>query len=219
MLISTSLLESKSRTRRFLWLAFGLAGFTIVYNLAEGVVSTLFGFEDGALSLFGFGMDSFIEVISGLGIAHMVLRIQHDAEGKRDSFERTALKITGLCFYGLVGVLIVMSGYNLWIGHKPQTTRWGIIISVISILVMWALMRAKILVGKKLSSKAILADASCTKVCIYMSVVLLFSSAVYEWSGVGYLDILGTLALSYSSFKEGKECFDNLKSGDRCNCC
>ena len=48
-------------------LAFGLSIFTIVYNLGEGVVSTVFGFEDESLTLFGFGVDSFIEVISGLG--------------------------------------------------------------------------------------------------------------------------------------------------------
>ena len=111
--------------------AFGLAIFTIVYNLGEGVVSTLFGLEDESLTLFGFGVDSFIEVISGLGIAYMVLRIQSRPESTRDTFERTALKITGISFYVLVGALMIMSIYNLLTAHKPITTRWGVIISII----------------------------------------------------------------------------------------
>jgi len=45
-----------------------LAYITIFYNLAEGIVSVYFGLEDETLSLFGFGLDSFVEVISGVGI-------------------------------------------------------------------------------------------------------------------------------------------------------
>ena len=52
--------------------ALGLSVFTIVYNVVEGLVSTWLGFRDETLALFGFGIDSFIEVISGVGIAVMV---------------------------------------------------------------------------------------------------------------------------------------------------
>lgn len=108
-------------------MALGLAIFTIVYNTAEGVISTWLGYEDGTLSLFGFGADSFIEVISGIGIAHMVLRIQQNDNSKRDTFERTALRITGFSFYILVAGLVVTSIYNIYTGHKPATTFWEIV--------------------------------------------------------------------------------------------
>ena len=36
--------------------AFGLAVFTIVYNIVEGLISTYLGFEDESLALFGFGL-------------------------------------------------------------------------------------------------------------------------------------------------------------------
>jgi len=112
--------------------AFGLAVFTIVYNIAEGLISTDLGFEDESLALFGFGSDSFIEVISGLGIAHMILRIQNNPNSKRDDFERTALRITGIAFYILVFGLVITSFYNIWQAHQPLTTFWGVIISIIS---------------------------------------------------------------------------------------
>src|SRR5678815_4739385 len=55
-------------------LAFRLAVFTIIYNIAEGFIAAYFGYEDESMTLFGFGLDSFIEALSGLGIAHMILR-------------------------------------------------------------------------------------------------------------------------------------------------
>src|SRR5688572_19385525 len=97
--------------KRLYLTATGLIVFTIVYNLLEGFISIYFGFEEESLTLFGFGIDSFIEVISGVGIAHMIFRIRTKAAGNRDSFERTALKITGTAFYLLVAGLTITSIY------------------------------------------------------------------------------------------------------------
>jgi len=211
-------INTTSNTDRLYKLAFGLAIFTIIYNTAEGLVSTWFGYEDGTLSLFGFGADSFIEVISGIGIAHMILRIQNNHKSKRDKFEKTALKITGYSFYILVAGLVITSLYNVYTGHKPETTFWGVIISIISIGMMWILVIGKTRTGKLLNSEAILADAECTRVCIYMSVILLISSVVYEFTSFKYIDSIGTLGLSYFAFKEGKECFEKAKSDKHCSC-
>jgi divalent metal cation (Fe/Co/Zn/Cd) transporter len=198
--------------------AFGLALFTIVYNIVEGIVSTYFGYEDESLALFGFGIDSFIEVISGLGIAHMIMRIQFNPNSNRDKFEKTALLITGFSFYGLVIGLVITSIYNIGTGHKPETTFWGVIISIVSIVIMWALIVAKKKVGKQLDSDAILADAECTKVCIYMSIILLISSGLYELANLAYVDSIGTLGLAYFSFKEGAECFEKARHNKYCSC-
>lgn len=196
--------------------AFALALFTIFYNIAEGIISTHLGFEDESLALFGFGTDSFIEVISGLGIAHMVLRIQKNPDSNRDNFERTALRVTGTAFYLLVVGLVTTSLYNIWTGHKPLTTFWGVVISAISILVMWILVWWKRKVGNRLESAPILADANCTLVCVYMSIILLVSSGIYELFKFPYIDSIGTLGLAYFAFKEGKECFEKAKSNKHC---
>ena len=192
--------------------------FTIVYNLVEGLVSVYFGFEDESLTLFGFGIDSFIEVASGIGVAHMIYRVRRSPASSRDDFERTALGITGTAFYALVIGLTVTSIYNILRNHKPDTTFWGIVISAISIVIMWALIMGKTKVGRALNSPAILADAQCTKVCIYMSIILLTSSAIYEFARIPYVDSIGTLGLAYYSFREGRECFEKAKSEKVCGC-
>ncbi|MEJ2584591.1 MAG: cation transporter [Robiginitalea sp.] len=199
-------------------IALSLALFTILYNLLEGLISTYFGVQDESLALFGFGADSFIEVLSGLGIAHMVLRIQNHRDSPRDRFERTALRITGFAFYALVITLVSTGLYHIWTGHRPVTTVVGIVISTISIVVMWALVYGKRVVGRKLDSEPILADANCTLVCVYMSIILLVSSGIFELTGFRYIDSIGSLALAYFAFKEGRECFEKVNSEKYCGC-
>jgi divalent metal cation (Fe/Co/Zn/Cd) transporter len=205
-------------TGRIWNLALLLAIITVFYNVAEGLVSVYFGFQDETLSLFGFGLDSFIEVLSGIGIWHMVIRVKNNNDESRDNFEKTALKITGISFYLLTAGLLFTVIYNLYGEHKPETTFWGILISIISILTMIFLMRAKINIGKKANSAAIIADANCTKTCVYLSIILLFSSVLYEIFKIGFIDSAGALGIAYYAFKEGKESMDKSK-GKKCCCC
>ena len=107
--------------------------------------------------------------------------------------------------------------YNLFTGHKPETTLPGLIISLISIAVMWALVWGKRKVGKALKSAPILADANCTLVCIYMSLVLLGASLIYQFTGFGFVDSLGAIGLIYFSVREGKESFEKA-AGLECEC-
>jgi len=209
---------SQTSENKYWQYALWLALFTIFYNLAEGIVSVYFGAQDETLTLFGFGVDSFIEVMSGIGILAMVLRIRQNTNAPRSQFEQTALRITGTSFYLLAVGLGAISIYNLFTAHKPTTTLPGLIISLISIAIMWALVMCKRKVGRALDSSPILADANCTMVCIYMSVVLLSSSLIYQFTGFGFVDSLGALGLIYFSFNEGKEAFEKAAGIDD-DCC
>ena len=207
-------LEEKTSLYKFAGI---LALITIFYNLFEGSVSVFLGFEDETLSLFGFGVDSYVEVISGIGVWHMLRRIKQNQNATKDEFEITALKITGTAFYILTAGLAITAIVNLIVGHKPETTFWGIIISIISIFTMWLLIQQKMKVGKALNSSAIIADANCTKACLYLSVILLLSSAGYELTGFGGLDSIGAVLIGYFAFKEGRESFEKAK-GKTCSC-
>jgi divalent metal cation (Fe/Co/Zn/Cd) transporter len=192
--------------------AYNLSLFTIFYNILEGIISMALGYSDETLSLFGFGADSFIEVMSGIGIAVMLQRIKRNQDSSVIPFEKTALRITGTAFYLLSAGLFAGIIFNLIRHHKPETTFWGIIISLVSIAVMYWLMSAKRSTGIKLNSKPIISDASCTKICIYMSLVLLASSLVYELTGFAYADSIGAAGLIYFSISEGKEAFEKIQN-------
>jgi len=195
-----------------------LALITIFYNIIEGIVSVSFGIKDETIALFGFGVDSFVEVISGVGIWHMLRRLRQNGDKKLDRFEKDALRVTGTAFYILTTGLVITAAVNLYQGNKPETTLWGILVSVVSILTMWALIHYKTKVGKQLDSEAILADAACTKVCIQLSLVLLFASAGYELTGIGWLDSIGAVLIAWLSFREGRESFQKAKGNMACGC-
>jgi divalent metal cation (Fe/Co/Zn/Cd) transporter len=194
-----------------------LAIITVFYNILEGIAAIYFGLNDETLVLFGFGLDSFVEVISGIGIWHMVLRIQKNGNEQQDIFEKRALKITGSAFYLLTIGLIISSVYNLISGAQPETTFWGVIISGLSIGVMWWLIREKRIVGTALNSDAIIADANCTRACMQLSVILMVSSLGYELFEIGSIDAIGSLLIAGIAFREGKESFE--KSENQGNCC
>lgn len=199
--------------------AAALAIFTIAYNFIEGIVSVFFGMKDETLALFGFGVDSFIETISGIGILTMVFRLKKYGEHNKGRFEKLALQITGWCFFLLAAVLLVNGIINFKNDIKPETTIPGIIITALSVIVMLWLVSAKRKVGKKLNSQPIIADANCSLVCVYMSVVVLLSSLFYEIFHIGWIDLLGTAGIIYFSVKEGLESFEKAKRQDYgCSC-
>ncbi|MDI6744643.1 MAG: cation transporter [Thermodesulfovibrionales bacterium] len=165
----------------------------------------------------GFGIDSFVEVISGIGIWHMIRRMKKNNGNAYDIFERDALKVTGTAFYILTAGLAVTAVINLYRGHNPETTFWGIVISAISIASMWLLIHYKTKVSRQMNSPAILADARCTKVCVYLSIVLLIASTGYELTGIGGFDSIGAIGIAAFSFKEGREAYEKAK-GNLCSC-
>jgi divalent metal cation (Fe/Co/Zn/Cd) transporter len=211
-----AIISPKNQQYKF---AFGLSLLTIIFAFVEAIFSTYYGYNDESLTLFGFGVGSFIEIISAIGVARMIIRIRQNENSDRSNFEKTALRITGACFYILVAGLVITSAYNIYTAHKPETTLSGVVIALCSIILMLILFYGKTRVGEQLNSEAILADASCTKVCIYMSLVLLVVSGLYEIANFQYFDTIGTLGIAYFSFKEGKECFEKAKTNAQCACC
>jgi hypothetical protein len=194
-----------------------LAILTIGYNLVEGLVSMALGGADETLALFGFGVDSFIEVISAAGVWHMLRRIRDNCGETLDAFEQRALRITGWAFHALTAGLVLMAGLNLVQQHKPETTVWGVLVSLVSMSFMWLLIHHKTRIGTALGSAAILADAACSRACLYLSMVLLVSSAGFELTGIGSLDAIGALLIAWFTWQEGREALGKAR-GLSCAC-
>ncbi len=204
------------RIRKLYSWALTLAVITVVYNLAEGLVSVFFGLKSETLTLFGFGADSVIETISALGVTQMVVRIKMNPASDKSRFEILALKITGWCFYVLAGVLVISGVLDAIGGHQPASTLPGMIIALVAIVSMGLLYYFKLTVGKKLQSAPIIADAKCSLVCLYMSLVLLAASGLWYLFRIPYIDLAGTAALVYFSVSEGHEAFEKAEGIETC---
>ena len=84
---------------------------------------------------------------------------------------------------------------------------------------MWALIHFKVKVGTALNSQAILADAGCTRICLILSGVLLAASLIYQLTGIGWVDSMGSISMAWLSFREGREAFEKASGIGGCGCC
>src|SRR5262245_26740637 len=126
----------------------GLEYFTIGWNVLEGLVAVVAGMMAGSISLVGFGIDSFIEVTSG---ATLLWRMSVDAdEERRETNERRALRIVGVCFLALAGYVAFESIGDLVQRNAPEHSMAGIVLACVSLVVMPLLSRAKRKVGNAL---------------------------------------------------------------------
>ncbi len=177
--------------------------FTIAWNTLEGLVAILAGVIAGSISLVGFGIDSFIEVVSG---AALMWRMAVDADiRQRERSERRALRVVGLCFVGLAVYITYESITDLLQKRAPEHSFPGIILASISLIVMPLLSRAKHKVGSELGSAAMHADARQTEFCTYLSAILLGGLVMNATFGLWWADPAAALVMVPIIAKEGIE--------------
>lgn len=186
--------------------------FTISWNVLEGVVALIAGAISGSISLVGFGVDSFIEVISA---AVLVWRMSVDANvHRRERNERLALRIVGFCFMAL-SVFIGYESIADLIRHQgPERSIPGIALAFVSLLVMPLLSHAKRKVGTALGSAAMHADAKQTDFCVYLSAILLVGLLMNALFGLWWSDSLAALVMVPIIAREGLEGI----RGETCHC-
>ena len=144
--------------------------FTIAWNAIEGLLAVIFGAIAGSISLVGFGLDSFLELMSG---SVLLWRMSADADvARREVNERRALRIVGICFLLLAVYIGFESSADLMGKRAPEHSLPGIILACVSLAVMPILSSAKRRVGHELNSRAMQADAKQTDFCAYLSAFL-----------------------------------------------
>ena len=177
--------------------------FTIAWNTVEGLVAVVTGAIAGSISLVGFGLDSFIEVTSGVVL---LWRMSVDArESERERNEKRALRIVGLCFLLLAIYIAFECGSDLWFKRAPEHSIPGIVLACVSLLVMPLLSRSKRKVGSALSSAAMHADAKQTQFCTYLSAILLVGLILNAAFGLWWADPVAALIMVPIIAKEGIE--------------
>jgi divalent metal cation (Fe/Co/Zn/Cd) transporter len=187
--------------------------FTIAWNILEGGVAVIAGLFAGSISLVGFGIDSFIEVTSGVAL---LWRMSVDADvQRRERNERLALRIVGLCFVALAAYLGFESIADLIRRQAPEHSVPGIILACVSLIVMPLLARAKRKVGTSLGSRAMHADAKQTDFCVYLSAILLAGLLLNAIFGLWWADPVAALIMAPIIAKEG---FEGIR-GEACQDC
>lgn len=175
-----------------------LAVASVAYNAIEAVIALAAGMVAGSVALVGFGLDSLIEVSSGLII---VWQFRSRTPVSR---ERLALRLISLSFFAVAAYVMVESTLTLVTSAEPKSAPVGIGLAATSLLVMPFLSRAQRRTGQALHSTSVVADSRQTMLCTYMSAVLLAGLVLNATAGWWWADPVAGLAIAAIAVKEGR---------------
>jgi divalent metal cation (Fe/Co/Zn/Cd) transporter len=185
---------------------------TVGWNLVEGAIAISAALAAGSVALLGFGIDSFVESVSG---SVLVWRLRAEAGGGRDKatierFELRAERLVGFSFFALAAYIVFDALTTLLSQERPDASPVGIALTAVSIGVMLWLARAKRRTAAELGSRALAADAEQTQACWYLSVVVLTGIGLNALFGWWWADPAAALGVSVILVREGREAW----SGD-----
>lgn len=183
-----------------------LAAASVAYNLAEGAIAITAGNVAGSSALVGFGLDSLVEVSSGLVI---LWQFRH---AMPESRERSAQRLIALSFLALAAYLTIDAGHTLVTGAEPDGSTVGIGLAVASLAVMPFLSLWQRRTGRELGSASVQGDGTQTLLCTYLSAVLLVGLVLNATLGWSWADPVAALVIAAVAAKEGRESW----RGDGC---
>src|SRR6267154_3217296 len=181
-----------------------LEGVTVGYNALEGIVAIAAGLAAGSVALTGFGIDSVIEVTSGV-VLWWRLRAELGAARVGPAVEARAARWAGILLLALAVYIVVESGRRLLTGDRPGESVVGIVLTALSLVVMPLLARAKLRVAASLGSGALRADAHETIVCAWLSATTLLGLGLNAVLGWWWADPVAALAMLPLIVHEGIE--------------
>lgn len=194
--------------------ALALSYFTVGYNVVEGLVSILAGVLAGSIALIGFGLDSFVESLSG-GV--MVWRFRMHgrvSEEEEERIEARATKLVGYTFVLLGCYVLYESGSKLLRQEMPAPSLLGIIIAVVSLIVMPGLSLLKLRTGQAVGSRSLIADSRETLACAWLSVGLLVGLGLNYLFRLWWADPVAALLIVAFLFREGYETLTEEEAED-----
>lgn len=180
---------------------------TVGWNIVEGIIAVGAGLAAGSIALIGFGVDSFVETISG---AVIIWRLMAETRGRHDDeaierIEQRAERFVGVAFLLLAAYVAFEAVRTLIDQDAPDASPVGIALTAVSIVVMLWLARAKRRIGEALGSRAMIADAQQTYACWYLSVVALAGLALNALFGFWWADPVAALGITVLLVREGLE--------------
>ena len=176
-----------------------LAATSVTYNLIEAIVAITAGVVAGSIALVGFGLDSVVEVSSGLII---LWQFRHPTPETR---EGRALRMLAISFFALAAYVGFESIRALVMGSEAKSSIVGIGLAIASLLIMPFISWAQRRTGKALGSNAVVADGTQTLLCTYMSAVLLAGLLLNSTLGWGWADPIAGLIIAGVAIREGIE--------------
>jgi divalent metal cation (Fe/Co/Zn/Cd) transporter len=188
---------------------------TVGWNIVEGIVAVSAAVLAGSIALLGFGIDSFVESASG---AILIWRLSAERRGTEpeevERLDARAHKLVGASLFLLAAYIAIDAVTALWNREAPRPTATGIALTLVSIVAMRWLARAKRRAAASLGSRALEADAFQTTACFWLSIVTLGGIGLNAALGWWWADPAAALGMTWFIAREGTEAW----RGEDCDC-
>jgi divalent metal cation (Fe/Co/Zn/Cd) transporter len=172
--------------------ALALSYVTVAYNVLEGVVSVAFAYAAGSPALLGFGVDSFVESLSGLV---MVWRF---SGAQNEHREQKAIRAVGASLVLLAAYVGYEALTSLYLSEPPERSIVGLVIAGVSLVTMPILYMLKRRTANDIASRSLATDAKQTLACILLSIALLIGSGLHYTFGIWQADpIAGAIIAAF----------------------
>jgi divalent metal cation (Fe/Co/Zn/Cd) transporter len=197
--------------RRALWLVAG----TMAYNAAEALIALWAGAEAGSIALFGFGLDSVIELAAGAVVLwRMTVEAGGAGTGEVERAERRVRRFVGVTFFALAVYVTAQAARTLWRHTPPGDSPIGVALAVASLIVMPVMAWGKRRAARALESRALAAEAKETLACSYLSLCLLLGLGANLALGWWWADPAAALLMVPWLVHEGVEGVREESDGD-----
>jgi divalent metal cation (Fe/Co/Zn/Cd) transporter len=194
--------------------AFRLEYITLAWMSIEAIVAIGSGLAAQSLVLIAFGLDSLIELASaGVLVWRLTVELRH-GRTFAEAAERRAARISGALLFLLAAYVVASAGWKLLTREGGEFSLPGLIVSALSIPIMYYLSRSKLRLADALGSRALRADAVESIACGWLAFVVVAALAAQFVTGFWWIDPVASLAIVWFLVREGREAWSG---GDCCH--
>jgi divalent metal cation (Fe/Co/Zn/Cd) transporter len=192
--------------------AFRLEYVTLAWMSLEAVVAIGSGLAAQSLVLVAFGLDSLIELASaGVLVWRLTLELRH-GQKFAEAAEQRAARIGGALLFALAAYVVLAAGWKLWQRTGGEFSAPGLVLSLLSIPIMYYLSKRKLRLADALGSRALRTDAVESITCGWLAFVVVAALVAQFATGLWWIDPVASLGIVWFLVREGKEAW----SGDEC---
>lgn len=195
--------------------ALRLEWFTVAWTSIEAAVALVAAVRAASVALLGFGADSVIELVSALVLVWRLGAERHarDPEAIR-RLDLRAHRLVALSLLALAVYVACDAASMLWTREKPHPAPAGIALTLVTLVVMFALARAKRRAAAALDSRSLAADAFQATACMWLSAIALAGMALNAAFGWWWADPVAALCMPVLLAQEARKAW----RGEDCGC-
>jgi divalent metal cation (Fe/Co/Zn/Cd) transporter len=153
-----------------------------------------------SLSLFGFGIDSVIEIFASVVVIWQLKSINKNRE-------KFATKLIGIAFIVLSAYILIQALMALLNSKHSHPSLFGILWLFVTVIVMFALAYGKKKAGAVLQNSVLLAEAKVTIIDGLLAVSVLVGLLLSTYLGWWWADILSSLVIVFYGIREAVHVF------------